>query len=143
MDMELIPQMLQLRSDAVLPRFPHEINWQSAPRVGDNRPMVLRPTNAATDIRGRRVRLGAHVRVLKIAPWLLVRLDVPDKLRVRSMVGQVFRVEEIDQHGHPWVSKDFPGNNLHSLALDASEMELVLPNKRGKRTRRCTIAKRY
>lgn len=135
--------MLQLRSAAVLPGFPCEINWRSASRVGNNRPMVPRPTNAAMDIRGRRVRLGAHVRVLKIAPWLLVRLDASDKLRVRSMVGQVFRVGEIDKHGHPWVSREFPGNDLHSLALGAPEMELVLPNKRGKRTRQCTIAKRY
>ena len=97
--------------------------------------MMLRPIAAAVDVRGRRVRLGARVRVLKIAPWLLARLDTPDKVRVRSMVGQVFKVEEIDEWGHPWVVKAFPGGNQHSLALDTCEMELFLPNRKGKRRR--------
>lgn len=97
--------------------------------------MMLRPIATAVDIRGRRVRIGTHVRVLKIAPWLLARLDAPDKVRVRSMVGQVFKVEEIDKWGHPWVAKGFPGGNQHSLALDACEMEIVLPNRKGKRRR--------
>lgn len=103
--------------------------------------MFLRPTDEPKDIGGRRVRLGSRVRVLKIAPWLLARLDAPEKVRVRSMVGQVFTVDEIDEAGHPWVVKWFPRGDCHALALDVTEMELVPPNRRGKRIRQCTIAK--
>lgn len=103
--------------------------------------MLLRPIKEPKDIYGRRVRLGSRVRVLKIAPWLLARLEAPEKVRVRSMVGEVFAVDDIDERGHPWVIKWFPRNGCHSLALDTPEIELVPPNRKGNRIRQCTIAK--
>ena len=103
--------------------------------------MLLRPIKEPKDIYGRRVRLGSRVRVLKIAPWLLARLEAPEKVRVRSMVGEVFAVDDIDEWGHLWVIKWFPRNGCHSLALDTLEMEVVPPNRKGKRIRQCTIAK--
>jgi hypothetical protein len=46
------------------------------------------------------------------------------------MVGETFRVREIDSYGHPCVMKEFPGETvdsvtLHEVALDADEYELV------------------
>lgn len=103
--------------------------------------MFPRPVKEPKDIHGRRVRLGAKVRVLKIAPWVLARLEASEKRLVRWMVGQVFAVDEIDRSGHPWVVKWFTRHACHSIALDAPEMELVLPNRKGRRARQCTIAK--
>ncbi|MCE9521384.1 MAG: hypothetical protein K8S25_03000 [Alphaproteobacteria bacterium] len=94
---------------------------------------MIRPRTSARDIRGRRVKLGSHVRILKLSPWLLARLEMGDKVRMRSLVGEVLEVKDVDEHGIPWVNKDFGGNGFHSLALDAAEMELVLSNRRGTR----------
>lgn len=105
--------------------------------------MLPRPTGRPKDIHGRCVRLGARLRVLRISPWLLARLDAQEKRRVRSMVGQVFAVDEIDEWGRPWVVKWFPWDTCHSIALDASEMELVPPNPKGRRVRRSLVAKPY
>jgi hypothetical protein len=49
---------------------------------------------------------------------------------VRSMIGEVFEVYEIDEYGSPWVEKSwhFPEDDKyksHSIALDSNEMELV------------------
>jgi hypothetical protein len=44
------------------------------------------------------------------------------------MVGEVFEVYEIDEHGAAWVEKvwnDPNGQRSHSLALDAHEMEVA------------------
>lgn len=103
--------------------------------------MFLRQVDVPKDICGRRVRVGSRVRVLKIAPCLLAPLDASEKLQVRSMVGQVFTVDEIDEWGHPWVVKFFQSGGCHSIALDTPEMELLPTNRKGKRVRHCTIAK--
>ena len=54
------------------------------------------------------------------------------------MIGEVFEVEEIDAHGHPWVHKRWPNEDegtclSHSVALEPQEMlcldlEKDLPN---------------
>jgi hypothetical protein len=95
-----------------------------------------RPTASPRDIRGRRVQRGSHVRILKISPRALANLDVPSKSCVRSMIGEIFEVFEIDQYGQPWVEKWFSGDVQHSLSLEATEMELVSfkPNKAPKLT---------
>ena len=89
------------------------------------------------DAHGRPVRLRDRVRVLSLSgPWLDTLTDL-EKTRVLSMVGQVFPVEDIDQHGHPWVSlsgydaargrgKGRGRYWSHSVALMPSEMEWVL-----------------
>ena len=45
------------------------------------------------------------------------------------MVGEVFEVDEIDDYGHPWVTKWWPdeggGTFSHSIALLPEEMEKV------------------
>jgi hypothetical protein len=47
------------------------------------------------------------------------------------MIGQVFKVTEIDEYGHPWVEKwwkEADGSSYcHSLALESDEMEVVRP----------------
>jgi len=81
------------------------------------------------DCAGRRVEVGTHVRLLKIEGNLLN--DVPEEEfnDLRSMIGQVFIVSEIDEYGSAWIEKSWelsPGEiHGHSIALGASEMEVV------------------
>jgi hypothetical protein len=60
----------------------------------------------------------------------LNELPPDEKQDVLSMIGEVFEVEEIDEHGYPWVRKSWPNEaegtcHSHSIALESLEMELV------------------
>lgn len=82
------------------------------------------------DRHGNDVVVGALVRVVRLAGKWLDELPEDERTAVLSMVGETFRVWEIDSHGHPCVMKEFPGETadsvtLHEVALDADEYELV------------------
>jgi hypothetical protein len=82
------------------------------------------------DRNGRPVTLGARVRLLSLSGGWLNELPADEKEDVLSMIGEVFEVEEIDEHGHPWVRKSWPNEKAgtcrsHSIALEPHEMELV------------------
>lgn len=79
---------------------------------------------------GRPVSVGARVRLLELSPCFLESLPDDEIEDVRSMIGEIFEVYEIDEHGSVWVEKgwNYPDEGQymgHSLALDANEMELV------------------
>jgi hypothetical protein len=85
------------------------------------------------DRNGRQVTLGAKVRLLSLSGTWLDELPPDEKGDVLSMIGEVFEVEEIDEHGHPWVRKSWPNEEAgtchsHSIALEPLEMELVDAN---------------
>ncbi len=81
------------------------------------------------DKNGRPVKVGAKVRVLALSHKLIDSLPDDEAKNVRSMVGEVFKVYEIDKYGSPWVEKSWhlPGGKSfsHSVALESREMELV------------------
>jgi hypothetical protein len=84
----------------------------------------------AKDKNGNTVLVGSHVRLLSLSGNWLDELPPDEKTSVLSMIGEVFEVEEIDEYGHPWVSKLWPNEQQetcrsHSIALEAHEMELV------------------
>jgi len=83
----------------------------------------------ANDCNGRSVSVGTRVRVLKIASALKRELPADEWMDLQSMVGDVFEVYEIDEHGSAWVEKSWDEGNgqsrRHSLALDSDEMEVV------------------
>lgn len=73
------------------------------------------------------------MRLLGLSGRWLDELPPDEKQDVLSMIGEVFEVEEIDEHGHPWVRKLWPNEkegkcNSHSIALESKEMELVDDN---------------
>jgi hypothetical protein len=85
------------------------------------------------DCNGRPVKVGARVRLLSLSGQWLDELPSDEKQDILSMIGEVFEVEEIDEHGHPWVRKSWPNEeegmcNSHSIALESQEMELVDDN---------------
>ncbi len=82
---------------------------------------------------GRSVVVGSRVRILELSSSFLASLPLDEIEDVRSMIGEVFEVYEIDEYGSPWVEKvwNYPDKgqcSSHSLALDANEMELVNEN---------------
>ena len=89
-------------------------------------PPLIPPRDKAGNI----VQVGASVRLLCLSGKWLEELPVEEKRDVLSMIGEVFKVDEIDEYGHPWVQKSWPNEaegkcHSHSIALESHEMELV------------------
>lgn len=85
------------------------------------------------DKHGRTVDVGARVRVVELSPQFLASLPPEEIEDVRSMVGGVFEVYEIDEYGCAWVQKTWhypqSGKSMsHSLSLKQHQMELVQEN---------------
>ena len=79
---------------------------------------------------GNLVHVGTRVRLLSLSGNWLDELPAEEKTDVISMIGEIFEIEEIDEHGHPWVRKSWANEaegtcNSHSIALESHEMELV------------------
>jgi hypothetical protein len=81
------------------------------------------------DSHGQLVQLGTRVRVLSLPSGVIETVEKEEVDRVLSMVGEVFEVDEIDEHGCAWVTKWWdvgPGEkDAHGLALSAENMEIV------------------
>ena len=82
------------------------------------------------DRNGRVVKVGSRVRIVQLSESMIKSLPENEIEDVRSMIGEVFEVTEIDEHGHPWVGKGWMSNSGeeyrgHSIALEPTEMEVV------------------
>jgi hypothetical protein len=82
------------------------------------------------DKHGRPVAVGSRVRLVQLPQSLLNDLPADEVAALRSMLGEVFEVTEIDAYGKPWIGKGWSDPDKgeykgHSLALEPSEMELV------------------
>lgn len=80
---------------------------------------------------GRLVAVGSQVRILELSSSFLASLPDDEIEDIRSMIGEVFKVYDIDEFGSPWVMKEwsFPESGqckIHQLALNANEMELLV-----------------
>ena len=74
------------------------------------------------------LQLESRVRLLKLSGQWLEELPLEEQGAVRSMIGEVFQVEDIDEHGHAWISKwwqDGEESRCHTIAVEADEVELV------------------
>lgn len=83
----------------------------------------------ASDRNGRPVEVGTRVRLLEVSPSLKRDLPLDEWQDLQSMVGDVFEVYEIDEHGAAWIEKvwqDGDGRRRsHSLALTPHEIEIA------------------
>lgn len=87
-------------------------------------------TEAPKDKNGREVRVGTRVRIVSLSKSFLDSLPADEIEEVKSMIGEIFEVYEIDKHGAPWVGKGWSSPEEgkyhgHSIGLDPSEMEVV------------------
>ncbi len=85
------------------------------------------------DKNGAEVRVGTKVRLLYLqkGEWF-DHLPDDEKDDLRSMVGEVFEVEEINQYGKPEITKWWHEENederrsmCHSLYLEPEQIEIV------------------
>lgn len=88
------------------------------------------PDAGPRDRNGRSVMVGTRVRIVGLSESLLGSLPEDEVDDVRSMIGEIFEVTEIDQYGHAWVGKGWMNDEQdryrgHSVALDPEEMEVV------------------
>ncbi len=79
---------------------------------------------------GTLVRIGSRVRILGFSGHWYEQLPHEERVRVDSMLGETFEVEEIDEYGQPWVCKRWPNEAdgtcvSHSVALEPREMLCV------------------
>jgi hypothetical protein len=81
------------------------------------------------DKHGNQVKVGSFVRVIEIDSYLLEILPDEEVDHVKSMLGEIFEVYEIDDYGCAQVEKwwDYGGGRFgsHSLSLSSAEMEVV------------------
>ncbi len=84
---------------------------------------------SSTDRLGRTVEVGMMVRVLQLHPSIQNGLGSGELERVKTMVGDVLRVADIDEYGGVWVEKWWDDglhhHVSHSLALRPDEIELA------------------
>ena len=78
---------------------------------------------------GNSVRVGSKVKVLEISSSVIGQLDDEERSYVLSMIGEVFDVYEIDEHGQAWVEKwwnqNEPNSFSHSLGLFSQQIQIV------------------
>lgn len=82
------------------------------------------------DKHGQPVKVGSKVRLVELSPTFLDSLPQDEIDDVRSMIGDVLEVYEIDDYGCAWVEKGWhytdQGQYMgHSIGLDFHEMELI------------------
>ncbi len=81
------------------------------------------------DVNGKDVVVGSKVKVLSIDEALLKSLSSEELADVKSMVGEVFEVYEINgQYAsvEKWWKRGEGRSESHSIALAKHEMELVV-----------------
>ena len=93
--------------------------------------MIISSPRQPLDKHGNLVSVGQRVRILKLSGDWFDNLPVDERIDVESMIGEIFPIEEIDEHGQPWVRKSWPNEtegicHSHSIALEPDEMELVI-----------------
>lgn len=81
------------------------------------------------DINGKKVEVGAMVKVLHIDPKITKHLPDDEVRDIASMLNQTLEVYEIDAYDCAWVEKWWHRGDgqaeSHSLSLSSNEMELV------------------
>lgn len=74
-------------------------------------------------------KIGDIVKVLKLSDEFLDEVPSDDQLLFTSMIGQFFKVVEIDEHGLPCVVREWHDENgqpqAHMIALEHDEYKKI------------------
>jgi hypothetical protein len=84
--------------------------------------------NAIKDRHGKTVQIGTRVRIVELSGQWFDDLPAEERDDLLSMIGEVFRVESIDDYGCPVVMKIWTeegGYRAHDIALASNEMEVA------------------
>jgi len=81
------------------------------------------------DKHGKIIEVGDFVRVVNIDRTMRASLQAEEKVKIKSMLNEVFQVYEIDEYEQAWIEKQWEKNseNLesHSLGLISENCVLV------------------
>lgn len=81
------------------------------------------------DKNGKQVKVGTKIKLLRISESLLSKLPDDEVIEIKSMIGGIFEIHEIDESGGAWIEASFDhGKELissHSLNLNSDEIEVV------------------
>jgi hypothetical protein len=81
------------------------------------------------DNSGNLLRVGDSIRLLRLDLSMFAYLTKEEQEDIKSMVGETFEIEEIDENGDAWISKWWERGNgeleSHCLRLAPAEMERV------------------
>lgn len=81
------------------------------------------------DINGKSVNVGTKIELLSISESFLSKLPDDEVIELKSMIGGIFEIYEIDEWGGAWIESSFDHGNghisSHSLSLNSSEMKVM------------------
>jgi len=73
--------------------------------------------------------IGDIVKVLKLSKEFIKQVPADDRILFTSMIGQFFKVVEIDEQGSPCVIREWHDENghpqTHMIALEADEYQKI------------------
>jgi hypothetical protein len=87
------------------------------------------PENETHDKNGLSVTNGCRVRITGLMPKTIGAIPPEDLSQVLSMVGEIFKVDNVDDYGQAWVYKELltqgDAHFGHMLGLAPKEMERI------------------
>ncbi|MDE2427895.1 MAG: hypothetical protein KGM99_04155 [Burkholderiales bacterium] len=87
------------------------------------------PNSQPVDCKNQTVQVGDIVRVITLSEDFISAFPVDERILIESMIGQFFKVIDLDEDGHPCVVREWHderGNmQTHVIALDSEEMERI------------------
>jgi len=87
------------------------------------------PDKTTKDKSGNPLRVGDSIRLLSLDLSMFEYSAEEEKEDIKSMIGETFEIEEIDENGDAWITKWWERGNgefeSHSLRLAPAEMERV------------------
>ncbi len=82
-----------------------------------------------TDSKGQPVAVGDIVRIVSLSKHFIKSFPVEERILIESMVGNFFKIYDVDEYGQPCVVKEWHDEHgivqTHVIALDPEEMEKV------------------
>ena len=80
---------------------------------------------ALRDTNGRRIRSGNRVRFLAASSGLLRGLPVSDRRAILGAVGGVYRVQDLNGHGHAEIEFVEPNGTMHFVWVEPENLRVV------------------
>ncbi|MFZ6799534.1 DUF7684 family protein [Undibacterium sp. Di24W] len=83
-----------------------------------------------TDCNGVELGIGSRIRLLSLSGNWFNELPTDEIADVKSMIGELFVIEKVDDYGQPWIRKSWMNSvkgtcHGHSIALEPNEAECV------------------
>ena len=86
-------------------------------------------SNQVVDCKNQAVQIGDIVRVVSLSKEFIKSFPVDERILIESMIGQFFKVIDMDEEGQPCVMREWHDEKgimqTHVIALESEEMEKI------------------